>query len=160
RAPKTIHVTPDGIKTGCGAFIPEDAQLSRDTDVWYQHTNCYNCAYRQWPANTGYIRPHNGKDFPPRRECPHYPGREIDPTGCQTCIPSTVPRPSGDLAPRDVLSRTILVWEIRPALSIRHAGRYPGRLQSRLIMLGWGVGRLRVWAGSGSGRRRCVGVCG
>lgn len=87
RSPRKIHATPNGVKTGCGAFIPEDAQLSRETDEWYLHINCYNCAYRLWPTNTGYIRPHNGQEFPPRRECPHYPGRERDPRSCQTCTP-------------------------------------------------------------------------
>lgn len=69
RKPVRLHVTTDGIKTACGALISETATLTRDTDEWYLHTNCYNCAYRLWPQHgpPGYLRPHNGKDFPPRK---------------------------------------------------------------------------------------------
>src|SRR5438270_838178 len=105
--PRRIHVTPDGVKTVCGAFIPDDATLSRETDVWYKHTNCYNCTYRLWATHkpTGYIRPVNGKDFPLRQECPHYPGREVPPKTCQTCTPFNPalarPCPKGCPEPHD-----------------------------------------------------------
>jgi hypothetical protein len=103
--PRRTHVTPNEVKTGCGAFIPEDAKLSRDTAEWYLHINCYNCAYRLWPANTGYIRPRNSQDFPPRRECPHAPGAEHDPKSCQMCTPFNPdlarPCPKGCPEPHD-----------------------------------------------------------
>ena len=85
----TLHTTIDGIHTGCGVLIPETATLTRSTDEWYLHTNCYNCTYRLWSEHgpDDYICPHNGKDFPPRRKCEH--GRI--PAGCAICTP---PKPT------------------------------------------------------------------
>lgn len=63
------HITLDGEATRCGAQIPDDAELTPVAlDKWHLHTNCYNCAYRLWElyGPPGYIRPENGKDFPPR----------------------------------------------------------------------------------------------
>lgn len=42
-----LHVTPDGIKTGCGALIPATATVTQALG-WCPHTNCYNYAYRLW----------------------------------------------------------------------------------------------------------------
>ncbi|MCK9874174.1 hypothetical protein MRI28_31905, partial [Nocardiopsis dassonvillei] len=79
----TVHVTANGIRTGCGVLIPHTATLTRDTDEWYLHTTCYNCAHRLWPAHgpAEYLCPANGKDFPPRRKC----GHGLDPRGCSVC---------------------------------------------------------------------------
>lgn len=80
-----LHATLDGIKTGCGALIPEHATLTRDTEEWFLHTTCYNCAYRLWDQHgpAGYLRPVNGEDFPPRKACEH----RQDPRSCHTCTP-------------------------------------------------------------------------
>lgn len=135
KTPRKIHVTPDEIKTGCGAFIPEDAQLSRDTGLWYLHTNCYNCAYRLWPANTGYIRPYNGKDFPPRRECPHYPGKEMDPKSCQTCTPFNPtlarPCPKGCPEPHDPRLGLAPCTVYPPRREVPEGDRCPDRCESK-----------------------------
>lgn len=98
----TLHTTIDGIRTGCGVLIPESATLTRSTDEWFLHTNCYNCAYRLWPKHgpADYICPHNGKDFPPRRKCAH--GR--NPEGCVVCTPAAAqcwPCPNGCTDPAD-----------------------------------------------------------
>lgn len=105
------HVTVDGIKTGCGSLIPERATVTRDTTDWHQYVNCYNCAYRLWPTHkpAGFIRPANGSDFPLRRECPHAPGRELDPQACYTCSPDARvpnwPCPNGCTDPHPRLAR-------------------------------------------------------
>ncbi|GAB3490133.1 hypothetical protein [Nocardiopsis coralliicola] len=80
-----LHATLDGIKTGCGALIPEHATLTRDTEEWFLHTTCYNCAYRLWDAEAeaGHIRPANSRDFPPRKKCEH----GSDPRTCAVCTP-------------------------------------------------------------------------
>ncbi|GIJ28287.1 hypothetical protein Vqi01_34490 [Micromonospora qiuiae] len=80
-----VHVSQDGIKTWCGALVPDTATRTVPTVDWHQHTNCYNCAYRLWPlhAPPGYLRPANGQDFPIRRACPH----GGDPRACSTCTP-------------------------------------------------------------------------
>jgi hypothetical protein len=67
-----LHVTRDGVRTGCGALVPHTATRTIATLDWHLHTNCYNCAYRLWPRQgpPGYIRPGNGADFPPRRRQP------------------------------------------------------------------------------------------
>jgi hypothetical protein len=83
-----LHVTRDGIKTGCGALIPTTATVTRATLDWHLHTNCYNCAYRLWPTQgpAEYLCPSNGSDFPPRRrDQPRPPQRPQNwpcPRGC------------------------------------------------------------------------------
>lgn len=85
RTPTKVHVSPDAATTACGSTIPAEAvTILAVTPDWHEHTNCYNCAYRLWPehAPPGYLRPHNGEDFPPRRECPQHPGRGHDAQSC------------------------------------------------------------------------------
>ncbi|MEV0271136.1 hypothetical protein AB0H43_20340 [Hamadaea sp. NPDC050747] len=97
-----IHVSMDGIKTACGALIPQQATISRPTVEWHLHTNCYNCAYRLWDKHgpADYFRPSNGSDFPLRKKCPH--GR--DRRSCVVCTPSAAqnwPCPNGCTDPAD-----------------------------------------------------------
>lgn len=97
-----VHVTADGIKTGCGVLIPERAMLTRDASEWYLHTTCYNCTHRLWPLHgpADYICPANSRDFPPRKKCPH--GR--DSRYCVRCTPSAArnwPCPNGCTDPVD-----------------------------------------------------------
>lgn len=89
RSPTELHVSEDGVRSACGKSVPADATVVAITADWHLHTTCYNCAYRLWPrqAPEGYVRPANGQDFPPRRECPHAPGRGLDPQSCATCTP-------------------------------------------------------------------------
>lgn len=97
--PQRVHATTDGIKTGCGALIPEQALVTRDAEQWYLHTNCYNCAYRLWGPDD-YIRPANSQDFPPRKKCEH----RQDPKACLTCTPrppANWPCPNGCTDPAD-----------------------------------------------------------
>ncbi len=98
--PTKLHVTRDGERTVCGYPIGDGAVVVAVTADWYEHANCYNCAYRLWPdqAPAGFVRPRNGQDFPPRRECPHSPGRGVDPATCPVCtprsaVPAAVPLP-------------------------------------------------------------------
>ena len=87
--PTKLHVTRDGVQTVCGFPVKDDAVVIAVTPDWHEHANCYNCVYRLWPdqAPAGYVRPCNGQDFPLRRECPHSPGRGMDPESCPTCTP-------------------------------------------------------------------------
>ena len=87
--PTKLHVTRDGAQTVCGFPVRDDAVVVAVTPDWHEHANCYNCVYRLWPdeAPAGYVRPRNGQDFPLRRECPHSPGRGMDPESCPTCTP-------------------------------------------------------------------------
>lgn len=101
RRPTKVHVSPDGATTACGSLVPAEAvTILAVTEDWHEHTNCYNCAYRLWPkhAPLGYICPNNGEDFPPRRECPQYPGRGHD---ARSCPSDTEPTrfPTDSLAP-------------------------------------------------------------
>lgn len=96
------HVTRDGATTGCGVLIPDSAVVTRPTLDWYLVTNCYNCAYRLWPAEgpADYLCPSNGADFPPTRKCPH--GQH--PRGCVRCTPQAAqnwPCPNGCTDPAD-----------------------------------------------------------
>jgi hypothetical protein len=83
-----LHVTRDGIKTGCGSLVPATATVTRATLDWHLHTNCYNCAYRLWGAQgpAEYLCPSNGSDFPPRRRdqprAPQPPQNWPCPRGC------------------------------------------------------------------------------
>lgn len=87
--PTKNHVSIDGAKTVEGFDIPPDATVVAVTPDWHEHATCYNCAYRLWPdhAPPGYVQPVNGADFPPRRECPHFPGQGRDPLSCGACTP-------------------------------------------------------------------------
>ncbi|GEM_PF-3666614 len=96
----TLHVSKDGIKTVCRALVPERATVTRETVDWHLYASCFNCVYRLCLAHTpaGYVRPHNGKDVPLKKECPHQPGRGLSPAGCVTCTPSLArnwPCPNG-----------------------------------------------------------------
>jgi hypothetical protein len=113
--PTELHVSLDGVTSVCGQQIPAGATVVAVTCDWHKHANCYNCVYRAWPdyGPKGYIRPTNGKDFPPRRECPHAPGRELDPLYCTTCTPAHVraahdpnwPCPNGCTEPHELVRR-------------------------------------------------------
>ena len=97
-----VHVSEDGIKTWCGALVPDTATRTLPTVDWYKHTNCYNCVYRLWPLHSppGYLRPVNGQDFPIRRTCPH----GYDAHGCVRCTPRAAqnwPCPNGCTDPID-----------------------------------------------------------
>lgn len=83
-----LHVSADGIKTACGALVPERATVTRETPTWWEHTTCYNCCYRLWPTHgpQGYLQPTNGRDFPIRRACSH----RRDPRYCLTCDGSLI----------------------------------------------------------------------
>jgi hypothetical protein len=88
--PTELHVTSDGARTVCTQDIPGDsAVVVAVTLDWHKHATCYNCVYQLWRdhAPEGYVRPVNGRDFPLRRECPHYPGRGLDPQSCPRCTP-------------------------------------------------------------------------
>jgi hypothetical protein len=95
--PTKMHVTRDGVQTVCTYPVPDGAVVVAVTPDWHEHANCYNCVYRLWPdhAPAGYVRPRNGQDFPLRRECPHSPGRGMDPLFCPECTP----RPASSAAP-------------------------------------------------------------
>ena len=99
-----LHVTADGIKTACGTLIPDRATTTQATPEWYLHTNCYNCTHRLWPQHgpREYLQPSNGRDFPPRRKCPH----GTAPESCFECTPvqrdlRNWPCPNGCTEPRD-----------------------------------------------------------
>jgi hypothetical protein len=96
------HVSQDGIRTACGHLVPTTATRTSPTPDWYEHTNCYNCAYRLWPDHgpAGYVCPTDGRDFPIQRACPH--GRRK--SGCTRCTPtapSNWPCPNGCTDPAD-----------------------------------------------------------
>jgi hypothetical protein len=85
--PTKRHVSIDGSKTACGAWIAPDATVLATTADWHLRADCYNCVRRLWRTYRpeGYLAPVNGKDFPLRRACPHWPGRELDPACCREC---------------------------------------------------------------------------
>lgn len=87
--PTKLHVTRDGERTVCGFLVRDGAVVVAVTADWHEHANCCNCVYRLWPdqAPAGYVRPRDGQDFPLRRECPHAPGRSVDPQSCPACTP-------------------------------------------------------------------------
>lgn len=91
-APTKRHVSIDGTRTACSKQVPADATVVAVTPAWHEHANCYNCANRVWPdhAPHGYMRPASGADFPLRPECPHAPGRGLDPIYCARCTPASV----------------------------------------------------------------------
>jgi hypothetical protein len=99
--PTKLHVSRDGEQTVCGQLVRDGAVVVAVTPDWHEHANCYNCVYRLWPdhAPPGYVRPRNGQDFPPRRECPHSPGRGMDPQFCPECTPRPA-RSGGPPPPR------------------------------------------------------------
>lgn len=98
----TKHFTTDGITTACKRPLPRQAHITGTEPQWYLKGNCYNCArhfYDQYRA-LGYHCPDGGKDFPPRRLCPH--GRLS--AYCTQCTPAAAqnwPCPKGCSDPRD-----------------------------------------------------------
>ncbi|MGE0346601.1 MAG: hypothetical protein AB7N73_12365 [Gemmatimonadales bacterium] len=102
RTATKVHVSPDGATTACGSLVPAEATILGVTADWHEHTNCYNCAYRLWPehAPPGYVRPDNGEDFPPRRECPQHPGRGHDARSCPSHTELRTDSPPADRSRR------------------------------------------------------------
>jgi hypothetical protein len=88
--PTRKHVSTGSGKSACGAWIPPSATVAAVTADWHHLATCYNCVHRLWRDHKpeGFIRPSSGKDFPLRRECPHSPGRELDPRYCRLCTPA------------------------------------------------------------------------
>jgi hypothetical protein len=114
-APAKVHVSIGGTETVCSRPVPQDATVVAVTPDWHVHANCYNCVYPLWAdhAPDGYIRPANGADFPLRRECPHAPGRGLNPLYCARCTPVQVraardpnwPCPNGCTEPHELARR-------------------------------------------------------
>ncbi len=42
---RKLHTSADGIKTFCGALIPDRATVNRFSPNCPPHVTCYNCAY-------------------------------------------------------------------------------------------------------------------
>lgn len=98
--PTKLHVTRDGERTVCGYPIGDGAVVVAVTADWYEHANCYNCAYRLWPdqAPAGFVRPRKWPRFPatPRVPALSWPGsRPGDLPGCtpRSAVPAAVPLP-------------------------------------------------------------------
>ncbi|ROR38001.1 hypothetical protein EDD39_6163 [Kitasatospora cineracea] len=91
-----LHVPVDGVVSGCGQRIPPTARVSAPDPEWFLRGRCYNCFHRLWPqyGPADYIQPHDGKQFPPTRKCPH----ARNPRYCPRCTPTAAqnwPRPNG-----------------------------------------------------------------